>query len=251
MPECQVGEGQHVTSGGGRGRPPLGVEEERSTAHRLLSMLVFRDFAVQDGSNAYVPGPALLVVAVEPRPTQELVRRVIPWMRELRDRYDETVQLSVRSNRWVRFIATVECTQYLRVGDRRGTVLPAHAASGGRALLAELSTAQLARLYRMDENCTETPARDDASHLTAAQWNSLADEMDTIRRRGFALNVRDTEPGVRAIGAVVHGRNHQAVAAMSIAAPVIRMPGHVIEEMGKTLVTVCKRADEDLSGYPD
>src|SRR3989442_14345502 len=31
----------------------------RSTAHRLLAMLVYRDFAVQDEARNYLPGPAL------------------------------------------------------------------------------------------------------------------------------------------------------------------------------------------------
>src|SRR5438445_335664 len=31
----------------------------RSTAHRLLAMLVYRDFAMQDEARNYLPGPAL------------------------------------------------------------------------------------------------------------------------------------------------------------------------------------------------
>jgi IclR family acetate operon transcriptional repressor len=48
----------------------------------------------------------------------------------------------------VRFIATAEMwDQILRVGDRVGTVLPAHLASGGKALLAALPANDLTARY--------------------------------------------------------------------------------------------------------
>ena len=83
----------------------------RSTAHRLLSMLVYRDFAVLTDDHAYLPGPALSAPPLRGEPAQRL-------------------------------------RQLLRVGDRQGTILPAWQTSGGKALLAELPDAQLATVLR-------------------------------------------------------------------------------------------------------
>jgi DNA-binding IclR family transcriptional regulator len=41
----------------------------------------------------------------------------------------------------------VECSQALRVGDRRGLILPAAISSGGRAMLADLNPQAVAELY--------------------------------------------------------------------------------------------------------
>ncbi|RZL82547.1 MAG: IclR family transcriptional regulator [Rhodococcus sp. (in: high G+C Gram-positive bacteria)] len=225
----------------------LGVA--RSTAHRLLAMLVYRDFAVQDGSHTYRPGPSLFVSAVQTRPTRKLVKILLPHMQALRERHNETVQLSVRSGRWIRFIASVECAQFLRVGDRRGTALPALGASGGRALLAELSSQQLAKLYPISGARTPSTVVDDDAAHTDGEWNALVQAMDLIRRRGFALNVPDTEPGVRAVGVALHNERGEAVGALSIAAPVTRMPGAAVERLGADLIATARRAAPDLAGY--
>src|SRR5918992_1084946 len=108
----------------------------RSTAHRMLSMLVYRGFAIQDERRGYLPGPALSAPPVRDRPLQELRRALLPHMDALCERVDETVSLMVRVGTQTRFLASVESTQILRVGDRAGTVLPATRTSGGKALLA-------------------------------------------------------------------------------------------------------------------
>ncbi|MFJ6359466.1 IclR family transcriptional regulator [Pseudarthrobacter oxydans] len=218
----------------------------RSTAHRLLSMLVYRDFAVKDGVHKYRPGPSLFVSAVENRPSQVLAKILLPRMRDLCERHNESVQLSVRSGRWVRFIANVECSQFLRVGDRRGTTLPARAASAGRALLAELSDAQLANLYDVSEAPMPHP---DDEYLTRGQWNALKHSLNLIRGRGFAVSLPNTEPGVRAVSVAVHNGLGEAIGAISIAAPTARMHGDVLERLAADLLDASRAAVEDLAGY--
>lgn len=237
-----------------RDQGQLGVTEAaealgvvRSTAHRLLSMLVYRDFAVRDESHRYRPGPSLFVSAVENRPTSELTRIMLPLMHELRDRSNESIYLAIRSGRWTRFIATVECTQYLRVGDRRGTALPARAASGGRALLAELTDQQLRDLYYVGEDAG--PAPDDEARLSQGEWNALTHSLSLIRMKGYAVSLPDTEPGVRAVCVALHNEIGDAVGALSIAGPTSRMNSGTIEELAADLLAVAQRATNELTGY--
>ena len=49
------------------------LEVARSTAHRLLAMLVFHGFAEQDRRKMYVPGPALRAISGSAPPRIELV----------------------------------------------------------------------------------------------------------------------------------------------------------------------------------
>lgn len=216
-----------------------------STAHRLLAMLVYRDFAVKDG-HKYRPGPSLFLSAVENRPTQELARILIPYMRGICERHDESVQLSVRSGCRIRFIANVECKQYLRVGDRRGTTLPARAASGGRALLAELAPGQLAELYRVGEK-SGTGSEEEV--LTQGEWAALNHSLQIIRIRGFAVSLPNTEPGVRAISVPFRNGNGEAVGAVSVAGPTTRMSGEVLEKLALDLKDVAEQAKTKLAKY--
>src|SRR4051795_6086094 len=117
-----------------------------STAHRLLGMLVYRDFAEQLPDRRYGSGPVLRG-GTAPRASVTALRTVaLPHLRALVDGLGETANAMVLAGSDVRFVATVECDQVLRVGDRTGRTLPAHLSSGGKAVLATLDDEQLAVL---------------------------------------------------------------------------------------------------------
>jgi len=92
----------------------LGVA--RSTAHRLLAMLVYRDFAVQD-DRVYRAGPVLELAAHSPSRTSALRAAALPHLHRLVDLLEETTNLAIRTGDTVRFIASAECQQALRVGS--------------------------------------------------------------------------------------------------------------------------------------
>ncbi|QGK69597.1 helix-turn-helix domain-containing protein [Allosaccharopolyspora coralli] len=208
----------------------------RSTAHRLLSMLVYRDFAIQDDRRSYAPGPALAGQAPE-QPNQQLRTLLYPHMDALCERVQETVNLMLRVGTQTRFIATVESTQVLHVGDRRGTILPAHRSSGGKALLAELDRSQLEQLYRAEDSDRALPDR---------EWKTLLRELKSIRESGYALNQEKTEDGVSALGMCVHGGTGQALGALSIAAPSARFRTDLIPGMVREMRTAVTRAEADV-----
>ena len=184
----------------------LGVA--RSTAHRLLAMLVYRDFAEQDADRRYVAGPVLRRPAT-PEPVSELRRTALPHLQALTDSTGETTNLVVVLGDQVRFVATVESAQVLRVGDREGRVLPAHLATGGLAVLAARPEAEVRELYAAPGSPVEDVPE-------------LLRRLRRVRRQGFALNDGRTEVGVTAIGCAVRGPAGQPPAAISVAMPSAR-----------------------------
>ena len=79
-----------------------------STAHRLLSMLVYRGFAVQDDSRRYLAGPGLGVSVPESGSHSRLRALVQPYLELLSERTHETTNLMVRVGTTVRFLSSVE-----------------------------------------------------------------------------------------------------------------------------------------------
>jgi DNA-binding IclR family transcriptional regulator len=187
----------------------------RSTAHRLLSMLVYRDFAVRTDDHVYLPGPALSAPPLRGEPAQHLRQLLRPHMEALCERVSETVNLTVRLGTQTRFLHTVECAQLLRVGDRQGMILPAWRTSGGKALLAELPDAQLTAVLRAASG--RGPDR-----LADAERRVLVAELRGIRERGYAENLEESESGVCAVGMCVRDGAGEAVAALSVSAPSVR-----------------------------
>lgn len=185
-----------------------------STAHRLLAMLVYRDFAVQDADRSYRVGPVLELAAHSQSAASTLRSAALPHLRRLVDLLDESANLTVRTGDTVRFIASVESSQSLRIGSREGMVFPAHRTTAGLLLLAELPSDQIEALYAAERYADRPTDRPDLVALTR--------DLDVVRRNGFALNDGRSERGVVAVGAPVRSPEGEVVAGISVSIPSVR-----------------------------
>lgn len=210
----------------------------RSTAHRLLSMLVYRDFAVQDESRAYHSGPVLELAAHSQSETSRLRTIALPHLEELVEALQESANLIVRAGDTARFIASVECDQALRVGTREGMVFPAHSVSGGMVLLAELDEGQLTALYA-PEKYVERPRERPSKALLRA-------DLAQVRRQGFCVNEGRSERGVVAVGRRVSRPDGSALAGVSVSIPSVRYDRNRLPEYLAALTTAAEAIEEDL-----
>lgn len=188
-----------------------------STAHRLMAMLVYRGFALQEDNRCYVAGPALGTRAIGAPWLHDLRRWAMGPMEILSDQLGETVNLVVRVGINIRFLATVESHAILRIGDRTGTVMPAIGASSGKALLAHESRERLESLYQGRSAQIAGAALDDT------QFTTLLRELTSVRSLGYALSREGTEIGVGAVGMAVLGSHGMPLAGLSIATPISRL----------------------------
>lgn len=201
----------------------LGVA--RSTAHRLLQMLVYRDFAVQDEARVYHAGPVLQLAAHSRSQTSQLRAAAMPHLTRVVEVLGESANLTIRAGATARFIASVECDQALRVGSREGMVFPAHRNTGGLLLLAELSDDELAALYA-------DPEEDEHDR---PDLRSLRKELSVIRAQGFAVNQGRSERGVVAVGVPVRTPDGTAVAGLSVSMPEVRYDKEQLLQLVSTL----------------
>jgi DNA-binding IclR family transcriptional regulator len=211
----------------------------RSTAHRLLAMLVYRDFAVQAEDRSYRPGPAVSAEPLRAEPALRLRQVMRPHMEALCDQVAETINLVVRLGTQTRFLHTVEAARVLRVGDRQGTILPAWKTSGGKALLAELPDAQLTALLR---GANGRPPEG----MTAAERRALVSQLRLVRDQGYAENIEESESGVCAIGLCVRDKAGDPVAALSVSAPSVRYTHDRSRAFLRELRTTVARAQADI-----
>ncbi len=200
-----------------------------STAHRLLAMLVYRDFAEQQPDRRYRTGSALRYSAGGTVPAGVLRQVALPHLARLTAQVGESVNLILVVGTGARFLATAESNQILRVGDRSGRSLPAHLTSGGRAVLAARRPAAVRELYKTEPDVDVV---------------RLIRELGQVRRRGFAINDQMTEPGLTAIGMAIGARD--PAAAISIALPSARFRRDVVPVWVHALSTATKNVETAL-----
>ncbi|MER6814585.1 IclR family transcriptional regulator [Spirillospora sp. NPDC000708] len=209
-----------------------------STAHRLLAMLVYRDFAVRDSDRTYRVGPVLELAAHSQSAAARLRAAALPHLHRLVEHLDESANLTVRTGDTVRFIASVESRQALRVGSREGMVFPAHRTTAGLLLLAELPPDRLEALYAADRYTERPGDRPDLDALRA--------DLARVRRNGFALNQGRSERGVVAVGVPVHDPQGEVVAGLSVSMPSARYEKERLPALAGTLRTVADALERDL-----
>ncbi|MGW5974899.1 IclR family transcriptional regulator [Streptomyces sp. NPDC055186] len=215
----------------------LGVA--RSTAHRLLAMLVYRDFAVRDENRVYRAGPVLELATHSRSLVSRLRTAALPHLHRVVDRLNETTNLTIRTGDTARFIASVECDRALRVGSREGMVFPAHRTTGGLLLLAELGEEELAEVYASEHYRDRPQERPDLGALSA--------ELKGIARSGFAVNRDRSERGLVAVGVPVRDAGGTVRAGLSISMPGTRYDPLDLQFLVNTLQTAARALSADLA----
>lgn len=211
----------------------LGVA--RSTAHRVLQMLVYRDFARQDDQRVYHPGLVLELASHSPSRTAQTRKAALPHLQRLSDALDESVNLSIRSDDTTRFIASVECHRTLRVTSREGMVFPLYPTTTGMLHLATLSESEFEE-YLGSSSWDETQRR------------AMAKDVEHVRQRGFAMNMQRSEKGLVAVGVPVRARDGELIAGLAVSMPSVRYEERRLDGFLSVLRAIGARLEADLNG---
>jgi IclR family acetate operon transcriptional repressor len=201
-----------------------------STAHRLLATLVERGYVVQNPQNSrYRLGHR--VVALAGRAEDRMARlraSVQPWMRQILEQYDESTNLAVLDRFSVVYVDQLESSRAVRMFTRIGSRVPAHATGAGKALLAFQPPPMLEELYA-GEPFAELTAR------TITSADSLREELERVRHRGYALDREEYDDGVACVAAPIFDHTGETLAAISVSGPVDRINRLDLREVGEQL----------------
>lgn len=209
-----------------------------STVRRLLRVLVDRGFAEQDdATRTYRLGPATRMLGGRQLDHEVLREMSGEILQALRSASTETVFCSIRDGLEVVYVECLAAIHPVKMYGEPGTRLPLHATSQGKAIMAFLPSFMVDRLIRQMtfEVFTANTIRD---------ASALQDQLRQVRERGFAVNLQEREPGVVSVAAPVLDPSGQAVAAICIGAPAMRITEEVLVGEFAPLVM---RASEDLS----
>jgi DNA-binding IclR family transcriptional regulator len=132
--------------------------------------------------------------------TVDQVQEFYEASRQLETGSEETVQFAVLDGLEMTYLARHDGRQPVRLTSGIGRRLPASCTATGKATLASLDDAELARRF---EGVTTLPTLSARSHRTV---DELMADLREVRRRGYAIDDEETMEGVVCYGVMVRGR---------------------------------------------
>jgi DNA-binding IclR family transcriptional regulator len=201
----------------------------KTTAYRLLLTLEQRGIVSRDeGPETFRLGPRLLYLGLQARAGDSLHAAALPTMRELRQRFGETVNLNVRVGDERLCIASVEGVYSVRMTGVLGQRSPLHSGAAARALLAFLPEEAVDRY--IDSNLLEP-----VTSQTITDPTELRAALRTARELGYVVSHGERSPGVTSLGAPVWNVEGELVASVNLSGPSERMAQHPLEELGRAV----------------
>ncbi len=166
--------------------------------------------------------------------TRNLIGIARPYMRALMNESTETVNLAVQDEQEAVYLSQVECRQMMRVLARPGARVPLYCSSVGKALLSAMPDGDVAGalprhgMRRLTEK-------------TITSRSALRDDLALTRERGFAIDDEEHAFGLRCVAGLVFDEAAEALAAISISGPAVRISDKRIADLGDL---VRRKADE-------
>lgn len=191
-----------------------------STCHHLLATLASRGYVGQIAkSRTYFLGPRITELSESRIKQFNLVGVAMPELRKLNQKTLESVHLAVLQGHALVTLAKLDSRLPIRVGsDDTGKSDAAHATATGKAILAWLPEAEIARviahtgLQRFTEKTISTIAE-------------LMEELRLVRRNGFAVDKEEFQPGVVCVGAAIRDHAGAVIGSVSCSMPNMRAEG--------------------------
>ncbi|CAB1060762.1 Transcriptional regulator, IclR family [Olavius sp. associated proteobacterium Delta 1] len=209
----------------------------RASSHRFLSTLKELGYADKDDSSRYFLTSKVIELGMKVLDRFEIRKIARPFLQELSAKFNETINLGYFNGEEVLTIDKIDSTEILRMDAGIGGGEPAYCTSLGKAILAFLPDMQLKEYLQTIELTPFTPN-------TVISKDKLKKELLQIKENGYSIDDEELSVGLRCVGAPLFNHSGQALYAISLSGPSIRMGSKRIEEMQRALKKIC----QNLSG---
>lgn len=215
-----------------------------STAHRLLGTLQAHGLVEFDEAHqAWMVGVEAFRIGAAFLSRINVVEAAQEVMQDLMAETGETANLAIADAGDIVFVSQIETQNPIRAFFRPGTRSHMHASGAGKALLAQLSEAELERLLR-------AKGLPEFTRHTITQPERLTAELATIRRRGWSFDDEERYEGMRCVAAPVWTAQGKAAAAISVSGPTVRFSEARVADFSAAVRRAAQALTERLGGHP-
>jgi IclR family acetate operon transcriptional repressor len=217
----------------------------KSTVFRVLTTLTQLGYVVRDSDRNYYVSHALASLSSDVAGVELLRAMAVPHMLRLRDEFGETVNLGQLQFDKVTYLEVVPSEYALRLHERAGATVAAHASALGKAILAFSPPEMVEGLVHGRDLPMYT-------RNTVTDPEELMQEVRRVKERGYALDRGVTSAMATCIGAPILDAHGMALAAISISGPSSRFNPRKDSPVIERLLVVASEIGKQLrNGTPD
>jgi DNA-binding IclR family transcriptional regulator len=202
----------------------------KSRVFRILHTLARRGYIERSLEGAYYSlGVKLCERAAAVRLNVKQV--ALPYLQQLNQRFNETVNLGVLGDGEVLYIEIIESAHPFWVATTIGKRSPVHSSSLGKAMLAYLDEGSLEALIPPKLLVKR-------SGRTITDSRQLRKELEKVARRGYAVDDGEDVEGAACVGAPIFDATAKPLAAISVSGPTQRITSRR-NEIARALTQAC------------
>lgn len=214
----------------------------KGSIYRFLKILVNKGFLSRDSqSGKYRLGIRVFELGSIVWKGMSLRQVALPLMEQLSRWSGETVHLGVRDGYEVVSIEGTESDQSLRIALPVGKRVCLHSTGIGKAILAFLADQEIEEIIEKKGLLAFTPN-------TISNREALWQEIRNIRKKGYAVDNEENEPGIRCVAAPIRDHSGKVIASMSISGPSMRITDEKIPLFAQKAIETCRQISRNL-GY--
>ena len=207
---------------------------DRATSSRLLQTLVDDGYVRKVAKGRYALTTKLLELASAGGIASGLRDIARPIMRELRDRYEETIHLGIVEGDRVVYIEKLEPShQKVALVTSVGQSMPIHSTALGKAILGEMSAGNREAILNRIAFEPKTAA-------TITSKEQFLQELVDTRARGYAVDHGENLPDASCVAAPIYNGSGDVVAALSMSSPTFRI-ADLFQELGPAVRAAADR----------
>ncbi|GEB34625.1 MULTISPECIES: IclR family transcriptional regulator [Brevibacillus] len=189
-----------------------------STLHRFLeSMIQFGLVEQEPVTKHYKPGYTWMEIGFILHEKLNLRSVARPFMEELANEVEESIFLNVLAGKDSMPIEKVESPLKIRIDENLGERIPLTIGAPSKMILAHSKAAEIEKII--------------SEQLPAPSHEAFLEQLAAAKKGGYAISYGEKTEGTMAVAAPIFGYGNQLVAAISINAPIFRVPDERLPQL--------------------
>ena len=211
----------------------------RAGSHRFLATLRELGYVAKGEDDRYHLTFKLLELGLKAANRFEIRRIARPYMLELSLAFKETVNLGHFDGKNILHLDKIDSTEILRMDSPIGSHAPAYCTALGKAILAYQPQDRLTGYLNRVKLKAHGPN-------TITSKKQLRSALEESRAKGYAVDDEELSAGLRCVAAAVFDHRGEAVYAISLSGPSLRMTAARIEQIHPLVRNACKQLSQSL-----